>query len=310
MPVPPARRRVIERRVAAGAIGLAALVAMSSLAWRFVFPDAWWSLELPPAVGSGWEVFNLYLWLKPILIAIAWMMAAAVVVRTLLRRRRPAAWIAAALPVVVCLGAAALHAPFYGMTTGIVDRVAGTVQRPVLVARAVAVSGMVTFTLAALFLGVVCLRHTPAAVRQAARTVAATLAGVVLVLFWLQMVLPMSDGWFPAHYHQPELLMPFRPCRGALLWQMSRDRYDGSLHAHHFARIDDVWLHFADPRTNGAPVWAVSATGEWERGYYWLTRDEAATLRVRRDDPAVVRCDSRVRPEAVAPASWHRLGPE
>lgn len=311
MPVPPARRRVIERKVAAGAIGLAAVVVVSSFVWRFLFPDAWWSFELPPAPRmERFEAFSLYLWLQLVLIPIAWLMAAGVVVRALLRRRRPAAWLGAVLPVVVCLAAATLHAPFYGITTGLVDRVAGTLQRPVVVARQVAVSGMVTFTLAALFLCVVCVPHTPAGVRQAARTVAATLAGVVLTLFWLQMVLPMSDAWFPAHYNRPDLLVPFRPCHGALLWQTSKDRYDGSMDARQVARIDGVWLHFADPRTKGAPVWAVSAVGKWEYGYYWLNRADVTTLSVRRDDPAVVHCDSHVRSEPVAAAKWHRLGLE
>jgi len=54
----------------------------------------------------------------------------------------------------------------------------------------------------------------------------------------------------------------------------------------------------------------VSAFGEWEEGYLWLRRADVAQLRVRRDDPAGVHCDSRPRPERVTPESWHRMGIE
>ena len=89
---------------------------------------------------------------------------------------------------------------------------------------------------------------------------------------------------------------------------MDRFREGEDPKAREIARIDDVWLHFADPRKGGAQVWAVSAAGLWREHYLWLDRTEADELRVRRDDPAVVRCDSRVRTETVAPAAWHWLG--
>jgi hypothetical protein len=307
MPVPPARRRILERRIAAGAIGLAALFAMLALGFRFVFPDAWFSFQFPPAPGRGLEAFNLYLWLWLVLKGFVVATILGAIVRVLTRRRWATAWIGLALPVVICLGAAVLHAAFYGITTRRVDRLAGDVEEPSLVAQALAVSGAVTFVLAACFLCVTSLRRTPPGVRQAARTVAATLIGVVLILFWLQMILPMSNGWEPVRWDAPELLVPVRPCRGATLWQPSAKRLR---FPYRFAVIDDVWLRFADPRANGASVWAVSASGEWEAAYYWLNRADVATLLVRSDDPAVVRCDSRVRVEPVAAAAWHRVGVE
>jgi hypothetical protein len=240
MPVSPARRRILERRVAAGAIGLAALFAVMALAFRFVIPDAWFSFEFPPAPGRGLEAFNLYLWLWLVLKGFILATILGAIGRVLTRRRGATAWIGLALPVVICLGAAVLHAAFYGITIRRVDRLARDVEEPSLVAQALAVSGTVTFVLAACFLCVTSLRRTPPSVRQAARTVAATLTGVVLILFWLQMILPMSNGWEPVRWDAPELLVPVRPCRGATLWQPSakclRPPY-------RFAVIDDVWLH-------------------------------------------------------------------
>lgn len=166
---------------------------------------------------------------------------------------------------------------------------------------------IVTFGLAALLIVVTRLRHTRPVVRASALIAAATLAGVVLHLHFLLMVLPMTNHWLPAEWQRPDLLVPFRSCRGALLWATSRNRA-GEVRAYEVARVDDVWLRFADPRLGGASVRAVSAAGRWREGYLWLRQDDAARLYVRRDDPAVVRCDSRPRPEPVAPASWHLLG--
>jgi hypothetical protein len=90
-----------------------------------------------------------------------------------------------------------------------------------------------------------------------------------------------------------------------------RSRYDHRVRTYPFGRVDDLWTRFSDPRRNGAEVTAVSVRGEFLWGYFWLeTIYEASRLWVRRDDPAVVRCDSRPRDERVVPADWHRFGLE
>jgi hypothetical protein len=73
-------------------------------------------------------------------------------------------------------------------------------------------------------------------------------------------------------------------------------------------RIDDIWLRFADPRRHGAEVLAYSASGTWREEYVWLTGADTEPLRVRIDDPAVMHCDDRPRPELVHPESWHHFG--
>jgi hypothetical protein len=55
---------------------------------------------------------------------------------------------------------------------------------------------------------------------------------------------------------------------------------------------------------------AISVSGHWLGNYSWLDANDLRALRVRVDDPAVIDCDSRVRPERVAPAAWHKLGVE
>jgi hypothetical protein len=55
---------------------------------------------------------------------------------------------------------------------------------------------------------------------------------------------------------------------------------------------------------------AISVDGHWSSGYSWLDANDVRELRVRVDDPAVIDCDSRGRPERVEPAPWHKLGVE
>jgi hypothetical protein len=123
---------------------------------------------------------------------------------------------------------------------------------------------------------------------------------------WILTVLPAQRGWVP-HESRADLLVPFRPCRGAWLWEVWTTP-GGEVSAHPYARIDDLWLHFADPRTAGARAWAVSVEGEWQEEYRWLTRVEAERFRVRLDDPMVVRCDSVARTSSIEAAAWHQLG--
>ena len=74
-------------------------------------------------------------------------------------------------------------------------------------------------------------------------------------------------------------------------------------------RIDDLWLRFADPRASGGEVPAISIAGELrEKSYMWVTPKEASLLHLRRDDPAVIRCDARWRTDRVAPEPWHEVG--
>jgi hypothetical protein len=122
----------------------------------------------------------------------------------------------------------------------------------------------------------------------------------LLHLFWAPLIEPF--GWRPMNRDRQDLLVPVRPCRGASVWAYSRREFL------QIGTIDDIWLHFADPRNGKAPTFAVSVAGDWRAGYHWLNSSDLHPLRVRKDDPAVVQCDARPREERVAPAAWHELG--
>jgi hypothetical protein len=128
--------------------------------------------------------------------------------------------------------------------------------------------------------------------------------GLLLHIFWIcTILLPFGDRWTPAEWDRPDLLRAARLCRGATLWQV---RADGRALA--IGRIDDLWLQFADPRAGGKSIRAISMVGDFQEGYFWLTVAEAATLRVRADDPALEHCVGTWRRERVAPAAWHKVG--
>lgn len=290
------------------AIGVAMLVTGVVLVWRWVYDSAPWSIAFPPwPAMRGWDAFNLYYRIGPVGSIAAVVMGLGLVVRWVTKRRGATAWIGVVLQLLVCLQTAALYALFWAATVRRTDRVAGVVEEPAVGMRAVALSVIVTMVLAAAFICVTRFRRTPRLVRQSALSVGAILAGLLLNLSWILCILPITNDWSPAEWRRPELLTSLRPCRGALLWQTSSRRSDDEW-SYPVGRIDDIWLRFADPATPGRTVWAVSATGQWEEGYVWLRRADVAQLRVRRDDPAVIHCDSRPRPERVAPASWHRMG--
>jgi hypothetical protein len=296
------------RRWALIVIALAVLFTGAVLVWRFVYDDAPWSLSLPPVQRvEGMAAFDLYLWLGPICNVLVIAIAAAIVVRWTTGWRAATAWIPAALPVVVFLSAAAFYAPFLGATVRRIDRMAGMVEEPAVYARALALSVIVTMVLSAVFVCVTQLRRTPAVVRQSASVVGAVLAAILLNLVWFHWILPLSNAWNPVDWRRTDLLTSVHPCRGALLWSEPDPDHGRSFPV---GRIDDIWLHFADAEAPGGSVWAVSAAGEWRNDYIWFRREDLAKLRVRRDDPALVRCDSRVRSDSVAPASWHRRGVE
>jgi hypothetical protein len=147
------------------------------------------------------------------------------------------------------------------------------------------------------------LRRTPVVARHAALVTALIVNVVLLHSIWVLTVLPFANGWLPAEWHRPDLRVPVRPCRGAVLWA-SGDR------AVEFGVVDDIWLRFADPQNGGAPTRAISVSGLWLGNYSWLDANDLRELRVRVDDPAVIDCDSRVRSERVAPARWHKFGVE
>src|SRR6202008_3640475 len=103
---------------------------------------------------------------------------------------------------------------------------------------------MLTLALAVAFIVVTRLRRTPEVVGSAALITAWIVNAGLLLLFWVPMVLPLVNGWLPAEWYRPDLLVPVRPCRGALLWAS-----DGGMK---FGEVDDLWRHFADPRKDGA----------------------------------------------------------
>jgi hypothetical protein len=290
-----ARERLsLELRLTAVAIGAAVLFTAFALLWRFAYDGAWWRVRLPPVPRMrGFEAFGLYAWIEPLGGFVALLMVLAILVRWVTGWRGPTAWIGVGLPVLVCVTTAMMYAPFRYLNEQYLDRVGGRVEAPIAAAMAMADTAVSACVLAAAFICVTRMRRTHGVVRYAALTVAATLTAVMLSVGWILTVLPAQSGWTPYEWRS-DLLVRFRPCRGALLWQASA----GEPSAYPFARIDDLWLHFDDPRTPGARVWAISAKGEWQEGYLWLTRAEAETLLVRRDDPMVVRCDSRVRSDS------------
>lgn len=295
-------RRTLELRLAFVVIAAAAAFTALVLAWRCGYDGAPWSLSLPPRPRlRGLDAFGLYLWLQWVGRVAIVAMFVGVIVRWVTGWRAATRWIAFALPPLVCLMAAGIYAPFWGATARRVDRVGGAVEEPVFGLRGLALNLGVTFVLAAVFILVTRRRRIPESVRQVALVVPAILAGILLNLIILFVVLPASNEWMPVEWRRRDLLAPFRPCRGAILWFPPDP---GKEFVRPFGRIDDVWLRFAGEH------WAVSGEGEWEEGYFWLTRAEAMQLRVRSDDPAVLRCDSRPRPEPVSPASWHRVGLE
>jgi hypothetical protein len=178
----------------------------------------------------------------------------------------------------------------------------GEVEEPVQRFRVLVTMAMLTLALVVLFVVVTRLRRMPEVVRLAALVTALIVNAGLLHLIWVPTILPFGNGWLPDDWHRPDLLVTVRPCRGALLWASSGKGQ--------FGAVDDIWLRFADPRKGGAPIRAISVSGNWRGEYSWLAANDLRALRVRVDDPAVIDCDSRVRPERVEPAAWHKLGVE
>jgi hypothetical protein len=304
MPIIAREKRSLELRLAAVAVGTVAVFT----AFVFILDSVSGSFRLPTLPRMhGLEAFELYSWIGPLGWFVVLLMVPAVLVRWIIGWRGATAWIGPAIPLVVCVMTAMLYVPFRYVNERRVDRVVGQVEKPVVAMQAIADSVVAVCVLAGVFLCVVRMRRTPAVTRYAGLAVAATLTAVLPSIVWILLVAPAQNRWAPIEW-RTDLLVPFRPCRGALLWKVLTSTDGGGLRTHPYARIDDLWLEFRDPRTPGAPVWALSAAGEWKTRYVWLTRAEAATLRVRRDDPMVVRCDAGARAEPIAPSAWHQVG--
>lgn len=276
----------------------AVLFAVLSLAWRFEIVDAW-TLPLPymPTL-EGLEAFWLYVWFVPMLIAIAIVMLFVALLRWMFAR--PMQWprMTLLLPIVGCGGVAWLYVPFLFVGIRRVDRVLGTIHMPSSAARNVATCAIASMLLAIALVVVTEMRRTPGELRLTLRTIVATLALLLVHLLWIFSVFPSDEVWWPVR-RDPQMLVPLRPCRGALVWRDS-----GWPHG----RLDDLWLHFLDPRLGHRRVRAVSLEGHWRQEYTWLRLGETEGWFVRSDDPAVIRCDGRARTEVVAPARWHDVG--
>ena len=278
---------VKARVIAWSAVGAAAAFAAAAPFWDSIE----WELPPPIEFSQRWSWFSLYPWLALALTATGVFALSMTLARRAAIARR-------ALLLGAMIGAVILYLPFFRLTVYRVDRIRGTVEEPARAWRLLGAAFVVAIAAHALFLGVTSLRHTPPFTRRLASVALVVTCGVYLHLFWLMMVVPITDEWAPADWDRPDLLRPFRPCRGASLW-------DGHIK---LGRIDNLWTSFRDPRAVEHPVPAISFAGSFREGYYWLTLPEAAQFRVRADDPAIVNCDARWRRDPVAPAAWHKLG--
>jgi hypothetical protein len=238
---------------------------------------------------DGFNAFEIYLWIIPVCVTV---FGVVVVVAAIRRRLRS---IGAAMPMVLGSAVIMLYVPLWFFPAWRVDRMRGLVQEPVAALRFLVIVVAATVALSCLF----CVTVRAGTARRVSLVIAAVLYGTLLSVFWMFVITPLTPPWWPADFDRPDLLVPVRPCRGAMLWRKRREE---------FVSIDDVWLRFADPRDGGRPEWALSAAGRTFRSYYWLDAQDLHVLRVRVDDPAVIDCDSRARPEPVTAAPWHSLG--
>jgi hypothetical protein len=282
--------------IGAIAVGGALLFAVAVFVWRVVFDDAPWTFPRLPRMDH-FGSFELYSWIGPFCVIAA---AEILVVAAMQRRGRS---IAPSLAVVISMATAELYLPFWFLRARRVDRLLGEVEEPVQRLRVLVAMAMLTFALLVLFVFVTRLRRTPEIARHVALVTALIVNAGLLHLIWVLAVFPIVNGWLPAEWHRPDLLVAVRPCRGALLWAPGNKSPE-------FGVVDDIWIRFADPRKGGALTRAISVDGHWSSGYSWLDANDVRELRVRVDDPAVIDCDSRGRPERVEPAPWHKLGVE
>lgn len=282
--------------------GLGALVGLLLLLpyvlARFPFWTAWRPWPRAVDLDDQFAAFELLRWTD-------WAGHAAAVVlgmALLIFRRKRLQASAAALLVLASAGTVMLYLPFLFVWTIRVDRVRGQILEPVVVARTLAVAIAVTIGLALIFLAITQLPRTRAITRDVARVTLAVLGALLCCLNFLLFVMPYANVWSPADWHRPDLVVPFRPCRDALLWTPELGGFKD------VGRVDDLWARFRDP-ASGRIGPAVSCELTWRAGYTWFTpADGTVNLFVRSDDPAVVDCDNRMRTEIVEPAPWHQRG--
>lgn len=289
---PAAGRRRTELVVAGTCVSLAALFAVLAVAgWdgRLGFPRRF--------KFDHFDAFGLYLWA-------GWGLSAGLIVAggvagvLLALGRRAAVWplFRGLLPGAILAGTAILYAPFAAMTDHYTDRIRGTIAVPVPGLRFLVAMVALVVLAHGLFLAVAGVRHT------SARVSAVVTCSVLLWIFWIMAILPITTEWFPPDWERREdRLEPLRACRGALVWERF-PRYSWPV-----AQIDDLWLRFDDPRA-ASPVRAISLRGRFEEGYFWVTLPETRGLLVRSDDPALRDCDGVWRRDSVAPAPWHKIG--
>jgi hypothetical protein len=281
------------------------LFAAAGMVWYLGFNHETWSL-LPHVGDHGMDAWPaICSWVVHFLYATVFL--AGVVTGALLssgRRRTAVAFLGATAEIVLCLAPAGAYLPFFWASVHHPTRLNPAVWEPVWSYRHASILVITTMVLCALFLAVTRLRRTPPTTRAAAITMPLVVTHLCLVFWILLIIIPTSNDWRPLDWQQPDLLIAFRPCRGAAVWSSSRS---GS--AILTGRVDGLWLRFADPRADSREVPAISIVGELGgKSYIWITTREAGSLRMRRDDPAVIRCDARWRPERVAPEPWHEVG--
>jgi hypothetical protein len=289
-------------RIAASVCAAVIVSVFALLVWLLFFEKVW--REVWPAVprAGGFAAFSILEWVVLLAPGLGVACGAAALVAARRGEERAAGIVPA---ILICMLAAACYWPFSSMTTERVDRVRGRVSEPLIPAQALGNVVMVTYALCAVFVMVTGTRRTPLLTRQVCRAVIYVLTGLLFNLYVLFVVLPITNGWSPADWERTELLIAFRPCREAVVWLETSGADRRWLP---YGRIDGVWGRFSDPRAPRPFREAVSMTSQWQRAYVWATMDDLSDARVRRDDPAVVQCDDRVRTEPVAPAQWHEVG--
>lgn len=205
------------RRALAIVAAVFAVVALTAIAiWAFAtFPER---REFGPTLEAFDTIADFRRWF------LQW--ATALVVLLAIFRRARAIYLGALVGIVTT----SFYAQFYFFRLPRLDRVRGEVFEYWPGARELAVAVAVSIGLALLYAALT-RRHAPLVI----------LCALLLPIWFLPFVLPYTGGWFPAEWDRPDLLIPYRPCRGAALWSREGSRPM-------MLRIDDIWEHFEHPR--------------------------------------------------------------
>lgn len=285
------------RRLAIGAVLLAAIYTASVLVWRFVFDSA----EAPrlPEMHGLFGGFAMYWWSGAALLVAA---ACALVLAACGRRReRVREFVVIVSALLSLTGVVALYAPLCVARLTRFGRVRGPYEEPIPAMQLLFASLLFTTALAIGFVAMTQLLRVPANVRASAIATTVVIGMVCGHLIWFFFFIPFRPAWMPPDMPRTISYVSFRPCRGAALFSRG-----GNL----VARIDDLWLHFNDPRDprSGHATPAISLELEWREGYGWLSLAEASQFRMHAADPKVMDCDARWRADVVAPLPWHSVG--